>query len=133
MSSLLLSKHYLIKHCSRNVQLCIIWDIHLWVSLLMTCRVSITDLWMMRMRIMGVVYHQSHIIIPEHIKTLLLISSHHHHYYNFSLTSSLTLHLHLTSSFSNFAYLISLIPRHESLIYDSFYLSLTHVHCFDSL
>jgi hypothetical protein len=52
--------------------------------------------------------------------------------YNFSLTSSLTLHLHFTSSFSNFAYLISLIPGHESLIYDSFYLSLTHVHCFDS-
>jgi Kyakuja-Dileera-Zisupton transposase len=53
-------------------------------------------------------------------------------YYNFSLTSSLTLHLPFTSSFSNLAYLISLIPRHESLIYDLFYLSLTHVHCFDS-
>jgi hypothetical protein len=35
--------------------------------------------------------------------------------------------------FPNFTYLISLIPGHESLIYDSFYLSLTHVHRFDSL
>jgi hypothetical protein len=34
--------------------------------------------------------------------------------------------------FLNLVYLISLISGHESLIYDSFYLSLTHVHCFDS-
>jgi hypothetical protein len=53
-------------------------------------------------------------------------------YYNLSLTSSLTLHLHFTFSFSNLAYLISLSPGHESLIYDLFYLSLTHVHHFDS-
>jgi hypothetical protein len=57
MLSLQLSKHYLTKHCSRNVQLCVVWDIHLWVSLLMTCRVSIMDLQMMRMVIMGVDYH----------------------------------------------------------------------------
>jgi hypothetical protein len=53
-------------------------------------------------------------------------------YYDFSLTLSLTWHLHFISSFSNFAYLISLIPGHESLIYDLFYLSLTHVYHFDS-
>jgi hypothetical protein len=53
-------------------------------------------------------------------------------YYDFSLTSSLTLHLPFISSFSNSAYLIFLIPGHESLIYDSFYLSMTHVHRFDS-
>jgi hypothetical protein len=34
--------------------------------------------------------------------------------------------------FSNLAYLISLTSGHESLINDSFYLSLTHVHRFDS-
>jgi hypothetical protein len=34
--------------------------------------------------------------------------------------------------FSNLAYLISLTSGHESLIYDSFYLSLTRVHRFDS-
>jgi hypothetical protein len=34
--------------------------------------------------------------------------------------------------FLNLVYLISLISGHESLIYDSFHLSLTHVHCFDS-
>jgi hypothetical protein len=38
-----------------------------------------------------------------------------------------TLHLQFTSSFSNLTYLISLIPGHESFIYDSFYLSLTRV------
>ena len=47
------------------------------VSLLVTCRVSITDLWMMRMRIMGVVYHLSH-ITQQHLKALLLFSSHLH-------------------------------------------------------
>src|ERR1700678_3852438 len=57
MSSLQLSKHYLTKHCSRNVLICVVWVIHLWVSLLMTCRVSITDLRMMRMVNMGVDYH----------------------------------------------------------------------------
>jgi hypothetical protein len=35
-------------------------------------------------------------------------------------------------SFSNLAYIITLIPGHESLIYDSHYLSLTHVPRFDS-
>jgi hypothetical protein len=63
----------------QNVHLCIVWDIHLWVFLLMTCRMSIMNFRMMRMRIMGVVYHQSHIIIPECLKALLLTSSHHHH------------------------------------------------------
>jgi hypothetical protein len=51
----------------------------------------------------------------------------------FNLIFHLTLHLHSTFPFSDFTYIISLIPGHESLIYDSFCLSLTHVHCFDSL
>jgi hypothetical protein len=34
--------------------------------------------------------------------------------------------------FPNLTYLISLISGHESLIYDSFYLSLTRVYRFDS-
>jgi hypothetical protein len=38
-----------------------------------------------------------------------------------------TLHLHFTFSFFSLTYLISLIPGHESFIYDSFYLSLTRV------
>jgi hypothetical protein len=37
-----------------------------------------------------------------------------------------------SSSFSNLAYIITLIPGHESLIYDSHYLSPTHVPRFDS-
>jgi hypothetical protein len=52
------------------------------VFLLMTCRMSITDLQIMRMRIMGVViylhYHLSH-INPWHHKALLLLISNHLH------------------------------------------------------
>jgi hypothetical protein len=51
----------------------------------------------------------------------------------FYLIFHLTLHLHSTFSFSDFTYIISLIPGHESPIYDLFRLSLTHVHRFDSL
>jgi hypothetical protein len=54
-------------------------------------------------------------------------------YYNFSPTLppyfTFTFHFFLSL---NLVYLISLISGHESLIYDSFYLSLTHVHRFDS-
>jgi hypothetical protein len=57
ITSSLLSKHCLTKHCSQNVQICVVQVIHLWVSLLMTCRVSIMDLRMMRMVNMGVDYH----------------------------------------------------------------------------
>ena len=46
------------KHCFQSVQICVDWDLHLWALLLMTYRVSITCLWMIRMVRMGVVYHQ---------------------------------------------------------------------------
>ena len=37
--------------------MCIIWVMYLWASLLMACRVSITDSQIMRMVKMGVDYH----------------------------------------------------------------------------
>jgi hypothetical protein len=43
----------------QNVQLPVVWVIHLWISLLMTCRVSITDLRIVRIMTMGVDYHYS--------------------------------------------------------------------------
>jgi hypothetical protein len=51
----------------------------------------------------------------------------------FYLIFCLTLHSHSTFSFSDFTYIISLIPGHESPIYDLFHLSLTHVHHFELL